>query len=70
MIGNNNYAGDSRLKWAVADARAMRDKLATMGFEVLYAENADQRKMQDLVHELLEKAKDDLNEVGTSFWCP
>ena len=48
----------------------MRDKLATMGFEVLYAENADQRKMQDLVYELLEKANDDLDEVGTIFWRP
>ena len=49
MIGNNDYKADVKLQCAVADARAMRDQLSTMGFEVLFAQNTDKAKMQGLV---------------------
>ncbi len=47
VIGNNNYASDrlSKLKNPINDAKAMKDKLETLGFNVYYGENLSVREM-------------------------
>ena len=68
ISGNNDYKADAKLKCAVADARAMRDQLSTMGFEVLFAENADKTKMQVLVRALAKQCNDAACKVVTVFY--
>ena len=67
VIGNDNYKEDSRLEWAVADARAIRDQLSKMGFEVLFAENADQTKMKDFVRKFNNRCTN-VSELVTVFY--
>ncbi len=58
VIGNNAYANlpeIAQLQRAVADARAIKETLETLGFEVIYAENATFTQMNDLVFAFSDK---------------
>jgi uncharacterized caspase-like protein len=48
VIGNDVYANMPKLQKAVADARAVRDTLGRLGFEVIYAENASLARTKEL----------------------
>ena len=50
IIGNASYR-DSPLKNPVNDARAMRDKLKSMGFEIVYFENLQTRQVGSALRE-------------------
>lgn len=55
VIGNNSYVHlgpERQLRNAVADARLMRDTLAGLGFEVIFAENVDRRSLVDRLSDL------------------
>lgn len=55
VIGNNAYSklpADKQLKNAINDARAMRDTLRGLNFEVFYGENADRAKLVDMLADL------------------
>lgn len=59
VIGNGQYGNVPALRNAVADARAMRDRLAATGFDVTYRENADRRSMNRAVDEFVGKLSSD-----------
>src|SRR5690554_6622115 len=48
VIGNDAYANMPALRKAVADARAVRDVLAALGFDVLYDENVPLARSKQL----------------------
>jgi formylglycine-generating enzyme required for sulfatase activity len=50
VIGNNDY-DEGRLANAVNDARAMKNALESLGFEVTYRENLDMRGMKEVVRD-------------------
>lgn len=55
VVGNDLYQNlppETQLRNAVNDARAMRDTLTGLGFEVLYGENLDRRSLVDKVFDL------------------
>ncbi len=54
VIGNASYP-QSELKNPVRDAKAMRDKLKSIGFEVLYEEDASTEKMDSILKSFYEK---------------
>ncbi len=64
VIGNNAYpnlAPGQQLNNAIADARAVRDTLGGLGFEVLYGENLDRSLMVDRLFDLAARlGKDDV----------
>ncbi len=49
VVGNRDYRNFSILKNPINDSRDMRDKLKQKGFEVLYLENANQKKLDKAV---------------------
>jgi tetratricopeptide (TPR) repeat protein len=55
VIGNDRYESLPGLQKAVNDARAVRDRLATIGFEVIHVENANRRTMNEKLAELTGK---------------
>ena len=55
VIGNDRYESLPGLQKAVNDARAVRDRLARIGFEVIHVENADRRTMNQKLAELTGK---------------
>src|SRR5262245_40907742 len=52
VIGNDRYENLPSLQKAVNDARAVRERLAKIGFEVIHAENANRRTMNQKLAEL------------------
>lgn len=55
VVGNNSYASlpaSMQLRNAVSDARAMRDTLQGLGFDVLYGENLDRRALVERLFDL------------------
>ena len=62
VVGNNAYpqlAADKQLTNAISDARAMRDALQGLGFEVLYGENLDRRTLVDRLFDLTARLNKD-----------
>jgi uncharacterized caspase-like protein len=62
VIGNNAYPNlpsNQQLVNAISDARATRDILKGLGFEVLYGENLDRRGMVDRLFELTSRLSAD-----------
>src|SRR5262245_38312942 len=55
VIGNDRYENLPSLQKAVNDARAVRERLAKIGFEVIHAENANRRTMNQKLAELTGK---------------
>lgn len=55
VIGNASYTQSNALKNPVRDAKAMRDKLKSIGFNVLYAEDASTEEMDKILDEFYEK---------------
>jgi poly(3-hydroxybutyrate) depolymerase/Flp pilus assembly protein TadD len=55
VIGNDRYENLPGLQKAVNDARAVRERLARIGFEVIHVENADRRTMNRKLAELTGK---------------
>ena len=53
VIGNNKYERGTLLTNAVPDARAMRDFLGAKGFKVVYAEDANLKKMKSKIEEFM-----------------
>ncbi len=59
VIGNNDYVEVTVLQKAVNDARAMRDALQDdLGFEVVFGENQDQRQMNALINEFVNRVEE------------
>jgi hypothetical protein len=52
VIGNDRYENLPGLQKAVNDARAVTERLARIGFEVIHAENANRRTMNQKLAEL------------------
>ncbi|MBF0295215.1 MAG: caspase family protein [Magnetococcales bacterium] len=67
VIGNNEYAHVEKLKNAVADAKAMKQELARLGFDVVFRQNADRNAMNDAVDEFLGKLSTEA--VGLVFYA-
>jgi uncharacterized caspase-like protein len=70
VIGNNvypNLPADKQLNNAIADARAMRETLAGLGFEVIYGENLDRRSMVERLFDLA--ARLGTNDVAFFFFA-
>lgn len=55
VIGNAAYTQSEALKNPVRDAKAMRDKLKSIGFEVLYEEDASTEEMDKALRNFYEK---------------
>src|SRR5262245_61610708 len=55
VIGNDRYENLPPLQKAVNDARAVRERLAKIGFEVIHVENANRRMMNQKLAELTGK---------------
>jgi poly(3-hydroxybutyrate) depolymerase/tetratricopeptide (TPR) repeat protein len=55
VIGNDHYENVPSLQKAVNDARAVRERLVKLGFEVIYAEDANRRTMNQKLAELTGK---------------
>jgi poly(3-hydroxybutyrate) depolymerase/tetratricopeptide (TPR) repeat protein len=55
VIGNDRYENLPALQKAVNDARAVRERLAKIGFEVIHVENANRRTMNQKLAELTGK---------------
>src|SRR5262249_48435990 len=55
VIGNARYENLPGLQKAVNDSRAVRDRLARIGFEVIHVENANRRTMNQKLAELTGK---------------
>ncbi len=55
VIGNDRYENLQTLQKAVNDARAIRERLVKIGFEVIHVENADRRTMNQKLAELTGK---------------
>jgi poly(3-hydroxybutyrate) depolymerase/tetratricopeptide (TPR) repeat protein len=55
VIGNDRYENLPGLQKAVNDARAVRERLARIGFEVIHVENANRRTMNQKLAELTGK---------------
>jgi poly(3-hydroxybutyrate) depolymerase/tetratricopeptide (TPR) repeat protein len=55
VIGNDRYENLPVLQKAVNDARAVRERLARIGFEVIHVENANRRTMNQKLAELTGK---------------
>jgi poly(3-hydroxybutyrate) depolymerase/tetratricopeptide (TPR) repeat protein len=55
VIGNDRYENLPPLQKAVNDARAVRERLAKIGFEVIHVENANRRTMNQKLAELTGK---------------
>jgi len=51
VIGNADYEGSAKLKNPKNDATKMREVLTEVGFKVIYAENADFKKMREKISE-------------------
>lgn len=49
VVGNGNYEKADRLPNPVRDARAMRDALAALGFEVVYGEDLGKRSLESRI---------------------
>jgi hypothetical protein len=69
VIGNNNYDSDrlSKLKNPINDAKAMRDKLKTLGFQVYYGENLRVRDMDKELRSFSSKLRN--GGVGLFFFA-
>jgi uncharacterized caspase-like protein len=65
VIGNRDYAY-SPLENPLNDARDMRDKLKSLGFEVVYRENADLQSMETAVGQFGEKLRG--RQVGLFYY--
>ncbi|HEY6600846.1 MAG TPA: caspase family protein [Xanthobacteraceae bacterium] len=63
VVGNNAYpnlGADKQLNNAISDARAVRDTLKGLGFEVLHGENLDRRALVDRLFDFTARlGKDD-----------
>ena len=63
VVGNNTYlnlGADKQLENAISDARAVRNTLQGLGFEVLYGENLDRRTLIDRLFDFAARlGKDD-----------
>jgi polyhydroxybutyrate depolymerase len=55
VIGNDRYENLPPLQKAVNDSRAVRERLAKIGFEVIHAENVNRRTMNQKLAELTGK---------------
>ncbi|MCR5613729.1 caspase family protein [Treponema sp.] len=55
VIGNASYTQSNALRNPVRDASAMRDKLKSLGFEVIYAENASEDKFEKVLDDFYER---------------
>ena len=67
VVGINTYpnlAADKQLANAVSDARAMRDALAGLGFDVIYGENFDRRTLVERLFDLTAR----LGKEDTAFF--
>jgi uncharacterized caspase-like protein len=64
VVGNNvypNLPADKQLTNAISDARAMRDALKGLGFDIIYGENLDRRALVDRLFDLAARlGKDDV----------
>lgn len=69
VIGNNKYSSDrlSALRNPINDAKAMRDKLRSLGFNVFYGENLTVREMDKKLHKFSSKLKN--GGVGLFFFA-
>ncbi len=67
VIGNNNYANVTKLQNAVADAKAMRDELKKLGFDVVYRQDANRKEMNKAVDAFTSKIA--ANTVGMVFYA-
>jgi len=69
VIGNNLYDSDrlSKLRNPINDAKAMRDKLKTLGFKVSYGENLSIRDMDKKLRSFSVKLK--AGGVGLFFFA-
>ncbi|MEO5331509.1 MAG: SUMF1/EgtB/PvdO family nonheme iron enzyme [Magnetococcus sp. YQC-5] len=67
VIGNNEYTHVEKLNNAVADAMAMKQQLASYGFDVVYRENVNRKEMNKAIDEFLAKLSAD--SVGLMFYA-
>jgi uncharacterized caspase-like protein len=74
VVGNNAYpnlGADKQLNNAIGDARAVRETLKGLGFEVLHGENLDRRALIDRLFDFTARlGKDDtafFSLPGTAF---
>ncbi len=66
VIGNNHYVHANGLQNAVADAAAMKEKLAGLGFDVVYRTDASRKEMNKAIDSFAMKLS--MNAVGMVFY--